>query len=134
MREARCGCGSLKLTAEGDPAMVIQCHCHDCQRRSGAPSGFGAYFPVNQLTISGESSSYKRTSDAGRWLRNHFCPTCGTTLYWEAEAFDGIVGVSVGCFTDPDFPSPQRSVFTVRKHHWVEPAPGADVYDRGSMG
>lgn len=134
MREARCGCGSLKLSAEGEPAMVIQCHCEECQRRTGAPAGVGAYFPEAQVTVTGEEKTYTRSSDAGRSLTNHFCPTCGTTLYWDAEAFDGIYGVAVGCFNDPAFPPPGRAVYTVRKHDWVELLDGIDVFERGSMG
>ncbi len=134
MREARCSCGSLRLSAEGEPALVMQCHCHECQRRTGAPAGIGAYYPAGQVTVTGEERTYTRTSDAGRSLTNHFCPTCGTTVYWEAEVLDGILGVAAGCFNDPDFPAPQRSVFTVRKYGWVHVPDGAEVFERSSMG
>ena len=134
MREARCGCGSLRLVAEGEPALVVQCHCHDCQRRTGAPAGVGAYYPADRITVTGDTRAYSRKSDAGRNLTNHFCPACGTTLYWEADALQGLCGVAAGCFNDPDFPAPQRSVFTNRKYAWVHIPDGAEVYERGSMG
>lgn len=134
MEEAKCACGSLKAHVTGEPAMVIMCHCTDCQRRTGAPSGVGAYFPADKVTIAGETKTYSRSSDAGRSLTNHFCPTCGTTVYWEAEAFPGIYGVAAGCFNDPAFPPPQRSSFSRSKYAWVHVPEGAEVFETTSMG
>ena len=133
MREAHCGCGSLRIETEGEPTFVIMCHCEACQRRTGAPYGVGAYFEVGQTRISGDTNSYSRPTDGGRTLTNHFCPTCGTTVYWTTELFPKLVGIAVGCFTDPDFPPPQRSVFTKRKHAWMTVPDGADVFDEGSF-
>lgn len=133
MREARCGCGKLRIKAEGAPTVVIMCHCEACQRRSGSPYGVGAYFNVSQTQISGDVHSYPRPTDSGRTLTNHFCPSCGTTVYWEAESLPDHVGVAVGCFVDPDFPAPQRSVFTKRKHAWLAIPDGAAVFDESSF-
>ena len=33
--EASCICGSCKLQAQGDPVVVLRCHCEDC-RTAGA--------------------------------------------------------------------------------------------------
>jgi len=133
MRQAQCGCGNLRVETEGEPTFVIMCHCEACQRRTGAPNGVGAYFNVDQTTISGETKSFARPTDAGRMLTNHFCPTCGTTVYWEAESLAGFFGIAVGCFTDPNFPPPQRSVFTKRKHSWMAVPDGADVFEESSF-
>lgn len=133
MREAQCGCGNLRIETEGEPAFVIMCHCEACQRRTGAPNGVGAYFNIDQTKISGETKSFARPTDAGRTLTNHFCPTCGTTVYWEAESLAGFFGVAVGCFTDPNFPPPQRSVFTKRKHAWMAVPDGAEVFEESSF-
>jgi hypothetical protein len=133
MREAQCGCGNLRVKTEGEPAVVIMCHCSECQRRTGAPYGVGAYFEVGKTEISGEAKSYTRPTDSGRTLTNHFCPTCGTSVYWEAERLEGLVGVAAGCFVDPDFPAPQRSVFTKRKHAWLTIPEGAAIFEESSV-
>ena len=49
----------------------------------------------------------------------HFCPDCGTTVYWDLEMRPSHVGVAVGCFSDPEFFAPARAVWTQRQHHWV---------------
>jgi hypothetical protein len=49
----------------------------------------------------------------------HFCPTCGTTVFWEADLRPDHIGVAVGAFHDPNFPRPTASVWEESKHGWV---------------
>jgi hypothetical protein len=39
---------------------------------------------------------------------NHFCPECGTTLFWRADLRPDHIGVAVGACNDPDFAPPSR--------------------------
>ena len=119
MHEAQCSCGGLRVKAVADPKVVIMCHCTECQRRTGAPFGVSAYFDQNDIEVSGSSTIYQRSSDAERAITGHFCPTCGTTVHWRAEFVPDFIGVAVGCFSEPDFPAPQRAVHVRRKHAWV---------------
>jgi len=50
----------------------------------------------------------------------HFCPTCGSTVFWKAEAAPSWIGVAVGSFADPIFAPPALSVFEQSKHKWVQ--------------
>ena len=118
-RTAQCCCGALKLEAEGEPLAVVACHCRECQRRTGAPFGVGAYFDRGQIRASGPSRVYERAGQEGRKLRSHFCPNCGTSLYWELELRPDQIGVAVGGFADPGFPAPTRSVWEESRHGWV---------------
>jgi hypothetical protein len=125
-RNARCSCGSLSVDADGEPAAISLCHCRECQRRTGAPFGIGAYYPAEQVRLSGPSTVWERSVE-GRKLSFHFCPTCGSTVYWTADVHPGRVGVATGAFADPHFPAPMRSVFEVTRHDWVtlpEDVPG----------
>jgi len=65
--------------------------------------------------------NFTRQSDAGRSVSFRFCPICGSTVYWEAEAFPGHIAVAVGSFVDPAFPAPTYSGWEAKRHHWVEP-------------
>jgi hypothetical protein len=53
----------------------------------------------------------------------HFCPLCGSTVFWGPERKPDAVGVAVGSFADPAFPSPSQSVYDERRHAWVPPLP-----------
>ena len=117
-RIAQCGCGSLKAEADAEPAVVSLCNCIECQRRTGSPFGVGAYYEAAQVRVSGPSKVYQREVE-GRWLRFHFCPECGSTVYWQTANHPGRYGIAVGAFADPHFPKPARSVFERSRHDWV---------------
>ena len=117
---ASCACGQLSVTAMGEPDMVSACNCLDCQKRTGSVFGVAAYYPRERMaSIEGTSKAFSRGSDAGRDLTMHFCPDCGTTVYWDLEMRPSHVGIAVGCFSDPEFFAPARAVWTQRQHHWV---------------
>ena len=125
-RIGRCCCGSLTAKVEGEPAVVSLCHCVECQRRTGSPFGVGAYYEAAQVSLAGPAHVYEREVE-GRRLSFHFCPTCGSTIYWQAANHPGRYGIAVGAFADPRFPAPARSVFERTRHDWVgvpESVPG----------
>ncbi len=118
---AVCTCGNLRITAKGDPDVVIACNCTDCQRRTGSPFGVGAYYPrASIVSIEGKSVSFERQSDAGRALSYEFCADCGASVYWTLDMRPGHIGIAAGCFTEPDFVRPARAVWAKNQYHWVE--------------
>lgn len=130
-KQAACGCGALRVDVIGEPSAVVACHCVDCQRRTGAVFGVGAYYQADQVTITGAAKAFTRTSDAGNPFTTHFCPDCGTSLYWIASNKPDAVGVAVGGFADPDFPAPERSVFEQSMHRWTEVAVADGHFPKG---
>jgi len=119
-REAACSCGQLRIRLAGGPRIVSSCHCLACQRRTGALFGASAFFARSQLvSMQGERSTFRRQGDSGAWLSFQFCPTCGSTVFWENERLPDIVSVAVGTFADPPFPAPVRTVWTKTRHDWL---------------
>jgi hypothetical protein len=118
---AQCSCGSLRAEVSGPPdGGVVICHCAECQRRTGAPFGVGAYYSNSNVLIKGESRLYTRVGASGHPVHQHFCPSCGTTLYWYLGFRPDVVGIAVGGFVDPIFPAPIRSVWEQSRHEWVK--------------
>jgi hypothetical protein len=66
-------------------------------------------------------------------INYHFCTTCGSTLYHEmVNPLTGkhVVTVAVGNFADADFPKATTEFWTLYRHPWVPPVPGAvQLYD-----
>lgn len=119
-RHAACACGQLKLRIAGDPFLVSSCHCLACQRRTGALFGSSSFFKREQVAaIEGEHRSFRRPADSGNWLVFHFCPDCGSNVFWETEGKPETVTVAVGAFADPNFPAPARTVWTETRHAWL---------------
>lgn len=118
-RTAECHCGALQITCNGDPTMVVACHCGLCQRRTGSSYGLGAWYEKESLKIEGRDKVFQRSGEQGMNLSYHFCPECGSTVYWEEATMTNLVGVAAGCFDDPQFPAPSISTYTDRQHHWL---------------
>jgi hypothetical protein len=119
MADARCSCGALTLRLSGPSRLVIACHCVDCQRRTGAPFGVGAFYPVDAVAVSGTAREFTRNAESGGKVHTYFCPNCGSTIYWKADNLPSLIGVAVGALAEPKFPAPVRSIFERSKHHWV---------------
>jgi hypothetical protein len=50
------------------------------------------------VRLDGERKIYERDADSGYRIRFHFCPNCGSTLYWEGDRNPAVCGVAVGAF------------------------------------
>ncbi len=100
---------------------LSMCHCLDCQRRTGSVYGFQARFPRTAVTITGVATAFTRKADSGNDLTFHFCPTCGSTVYWEPADSPDLIAVAVGAFADPSFPPPKISIYETRCHGWALP-------------
>ena len=120
-RTASCRCGQLKATATGEPVRVSVCHCLNCKKRSGSAFAVQARWPADQVTIEGQSKTHVMVADSGNSATFHFCPDCGSDVYYENSGkFDGLIAIPLGAFDDPNFGSPEYSVWEQRKQDWVE--------------
>jgi hypothetical protein len=105
------------------------CHCYVCQKQTGSAFSINARFPKEQVTIEGKSKAWKFPIEGAKPVpyRNcdsegathHFCPECGSPVYYEIDAAPDIIGVKVGAFTDPTFPPPNISGFEEYRFPWA---------------
>jgi hypothetical protein len=120
-REATCHCGQLRVEVDGEPFAVSICNCLACQRRTGSAFGMQAGFKADQVRITGRFHDYTRISDeADRKPHDfHFCPDCGSQVFYTQPDDPDLVVVSVGSFADPSFPPPTESGYDSRRHPWI---------------
>ena len=138
-RTASCNCGQLRVTCKGpDPDRVVMCNCYLCQKQTGSPFSVQARFPNEQVTIEGKSTAWKFpidgakptayrtcagsdgiTKSAADVVTSHFCPVCGSTVYYFRKSDPARTGVRVGAFADPTFPPPMGSGFEEYQHPWT---------------
>jgi hypothetical protein len=118
-RIAHCCCGSLRAEATGEPAFVAALSLH------GVPTAYRLtlwrrhFVPERAVCTEGPSKVYVRGSDSGRKIEIHFCPDCGSSVFWYAELYPDFVGIAFGTFADPSMPSPTLSVWEATRHPWV---------------
>ena len=132
-RVARCACDQLQVAVSGEPYFIAACHCTQCQRRTGSVFGVSSYFTGAQVVaVSGESRVFVRSATtSGRPVEFHFCPQCGSTVYWTGvgEAAAEGLGIAAGCFADPHFPAPQIVAWCAGRVGWVEFPPDIPRHD-----
>src|SRR5260370_12965647 len=110
MGNARCSCGAVTLSLPEEPSkIVVACHCIDCQRRTGAPFGVGAYYPAEVVTISGTSKEFTHAAASGGKIHNYFFPPCGSTVYWELSNLPALIPLAAGAMAQPTNPTPLPS-------------------------
>lgn len=119
-RIAHCSCGSLRAETTGEPITIGACHCIECQRRTGAPFGVNVFFNKTEVRAEGDNRIFIRDGQDGWKVRIHFCPTCGTSVYWEVDRRPDVIGIALGAFGDPSFPLPSISIWEETRHPWVE--------------
>ena len=75
----------------------------------------------NQLSISGEMSTYNEMGDKGDqvYVRRRFCPSCGSPIVSELALTEGVVAVKVGTLDDTTDVKPMVEVWCTDKQPWV---------------
>jgi len=133
-REGGCLCGGVRFSAGSEPLRASACHCRNCQRRTGSAFGIGAYFREADVELHGELKTYEyRSDESGRWLRTQFCPACGTTVTWTAEAFPGIRALAGGAFDDPDSLAVQRHGWTRSRLKCIAFPRDAELFEKSAL-
>ena len=120
-RTAQCACGSASITVAGEPSIYGVCHCENCKRRTGSAFGISAYFKRDDVqNLHGETNIYAfhHTAQGNDQVR-HFCPKCGTTLFWYNSGLPQDIGIAAGCFADALPGEPMLSVTHAKRYEWV---------------
>jgi hypothetical protein len=105
------------------------CHCLDCQRCTGSIFGVQARYAKGQVSVEGPVARFARKADSGNTITFNFCPSCGSTVFWELSGLPGFIAVAVGAFAAPDFPEPRISLFESRRHSWATVPANAERVD-----
>jgi hypothetical protein len=112
------------------PAEAIHqalCHCGDCRRHSGAPAVAWGLVKQDELEVEGETRVYA-SSEHGR---RHFCPACGTALFYtNAAIFPEMIDVQTCTLDDPDALPPRAQIQVAERVGWMERAHELPAFER----
>jgi hypothetical protein len=129
MPKGRCHCGAVRYDMPAETHHRAICHCGDCRRHAGAPMVAWGLVDKDRLKIEGETREYA-SSDNGR---RHFCPNCGTSLFYTNDAvFPGKVDVQTATLDDPDSLPPETQVQVAERIEWMERLDQIPAFDRYS--
>lgn len=106
------------------------CHCTACQKRTGSAFRVAAFYDRSRVQSPGETTTFRRSSDSGFDLIFHFCPACGSTVFWQSLRKPDMVAVTFGGFADTAFPARTQAVHAGDQHAWVatDEVTGGETY------
>ncbi|MBM10241.1 MAG: hypothetical protein CMF69_11880 [Magnetovibrio sp.] len=107
----KCLCGNISYQSFAEPEFTANCHCTDCRAATGAVYSTICFIKADQLTINGKTKTFQHLSDRGNTMTKHFCPTCGSQLFGENTARNGMIGIRAGSIDQIDKIKPSRQVY-----------------------
>ena len=129
MLNGGCHCGAVRYEAEGEPEHHAICHCGDCRHASGAPMVAWIAFRTDQVRLTSGAPKVRASSETGR---RHFCPDCGTGLFYTNDAvLPGLTDIQSATFDD-DAPAPPPGVHIQFAEHlaWIDGLEAMPKFDR----
>ena len=123
-----CQCGAIRYEISGDPFNHTLCHCRDCRRSAGAPMVGWLMMPKERFMLTqGQPQSYASSEHA----RRHFCPTCGTGLFYLNETIlPGLIDVQSGTLDDPELVPATDQIQVAERLSWMATAHELPMFDR----
>ena len=110
-----CLCGGVRYTLGEPPFGVVDCHCVDCRRSSGAP--YVTWGIVKRENFQLMRGTLRRVEYAER-IRC-FAECCGTQILFEDAPNCPRVDVAIATLDEPGPFRPSRAIWTEDKLPWV---------------
>lgn len=134
--EGGCDCRRIRYRLLTRPLFVHCCHCHWCQRESGAAFALNAMIEAERVEVLADEPIVVDTpSESGYGQKIARCPHCHLAV-WSNYSGSGplIRFVRVGTLDEPHRLPPDIHIFTASKQPWVTLDPGTpaveEYYDR----
>jgi hypothetical protein len=129
--EGGCACGAIRYQCDGDPIMMFQCHCRDCQRASGGPFVAAILVPIKSFKfLKGSPKYYSTPSTSGGQHVRGFCENCGSRLTGgQKDRPLPYIGITVSSLDDPTWFKSQMHFFVSQAQPWDEMHDDLPKYD-----
>jgi len=127
-----CHCGAIRYEAEGEALTHALCHCADCRRSAGAPMVGWAMYPLAAFKVTRGRPKIYESSEHGR---RHFCPDCGTGLFYTNERILAErINIRSASFDNPDAVPARAHVQTAERIGWMAHVHELPAFERYSAG
>ena len=100
MSSGRCLCGAVRYETDVALRDVVVCHCVECRRWHGGPTGYSAA-PRDAVRLTGEERlRWIDSPESNSRARRGFCSECGSSLFWDAPDRETI-SIAAGSLDEP---------------------------------
>lgn len=117
-----CACGAISYTASSELRPVINCHCERCRRVTGHFMAATAA-PIEAITLTDDEHRLTWWEPAPGVFYG-FCASCGSTLFWRADAYPAEWSIAAGTLDVPTGLSTQSAwwVAHASDYHRLDPS------------
>lgn len=126
-----CACGAVRYRIAGEPVFMNDCHCRDCQQRSGTGHGSYLTFPDrSRVRIDGQAATWDIVADSGNIKTHAFCARCGSPVYLTFAAMPDLFTVHAASLDEPERFQPQVVTYAVRRPSWDPANPAIPSFEK----
>lgn len=111
----KCLCGDISFEADGEVPVMANCHCTACRQSTGSAFATLMFMKRDDIKVSGTPKTFEHGSDAGTTMTKHFCDTCGTPIFTQNSAREGMLGIRAGLINETAEFTPKVNVYTSSK-------------------
>lgn len=114
-----CLCGSVRYSCDAEPVMSAACHCTHCQKQTGTEYSVIVGVPADSVTIEGDSlKTYEDTGTSGMPVHRKFCGNCGSPVYTDVKAYEGLLFLKAGTLNEPSAIQPGLEIWCDSRIGW----------------
>ncbi|MDO5604813.1 MAG: GFA family protein [Paracoccus sp. (in: a-proteobacteria)] len=124
-----CLCSAVSYETDTESMMIVACHCSQCRKQSAAAFSVNVAVPMAALRMTGAPATFDDTGHSGLPLRRHFCATCGSPVFSDADAMPGVALIKAGTLDDPSWAQPQMNIWCGSALPWVQMGAEAACFD-----
>lgn len=124
-----CLCGTVRYELTAASSSIVDCHCSDCRRSSGAP--FVTWVSVKRQHLHFVSGEIRRVEVANR-IRS-FAICCGSPLVFEDSPETEDIEITVGTLDHPEAFPTCKSTWLEDRLPWVVIDSSLPQFQRGSQ-
>jgi hypothetical protein len=123
-----CHCGAVRYQADGEAITHALCHCTDCRRHAGAPMVAWTMYKEDAVKVTKGTPKLYDSSEHGR---RHFCPDCGTGLFYtNVQMLPGIIDVQSSTYDDPSLVPARAHIQVAERIGWMADAHELPMFER----
>ncbi|MED5510544.1 MAG: GFA family protein [Pseudomonadota bacterium] len=111
-----CLCGTVKFEVKGEFESFYLCHCHYCQKDTGAAYAANLFSQSAELIWHSGSEAVTSFTLPGTRHNKSFCKLCGSALPNTQSA--GLLVVPAGCLDTDITMLPAAHIFSSSKAAW----------------
>jgi hypothetical protein len=116
--EGGCRCGAVRYTlALDDLPLTYACHCHVCQRWSGAAFSLQAVVAEAHLSVTGPLVVYEKVTE-DRSSTQRICGVCHSRIYNTNTRRPGVAVVRAGTLDRSEELACLAHIFTAYRQRW----------------